>query len=216
LTVVLAATIVALIIGIPLGLIAGMRAGSAWDSGSRTVASIGIAIPNFWLAVILVSLLAVHWRIFPPSGFTPIQTSFTTWARDVTLPALALGFLLAASIARQLRRALVDTLQENYVRTAWAKGGTVRTVVGRHALKNAAMPVITVVGVQIGYLLGGAVIIENIFSIPGLGTYMQTGIVGHDLPVVQAVALVFVIFQMSMSLLVDISYGFLNPKVRVG
>ena len=114
-----------------------------------------------------------------------------------------------------MRASLIDTLDTPYIRTAWAKGGTRRTVLFRHGLKNAAMPVVTVFGIQIGYLLGGAVIIEQIFALPGLGPYMLSGITDHDLPVVQGVAVVFVLFQMAMSLLVDISYGYLNPKVRV-
>ncbi|HLG67130.1 MAG TPA: ABC transporter permease [Acidimicrobiales bacterium] len=215
LSLVLAAAVVAIVIGVPLGLVAGTSPGSLRDSSSRVVSSLGIAVPSFWLAVILVSLFAVKWKIFPPTGFTPIQKSFTSWLRDVTLPALSLGFLVSASLARQLRGALIDVLDANYIRTAWAKGASRRVVVLRHALKNAAIPAVTVFGVQVGYLLGGAVIIEQIFSIPGIGTYMLNGITSHDLPVVQGVALVFVVFQMAMSLLVDLSYGYLNPKVRV-
>ena len=131
------------------------------------------------------------------------------------MPALTLGLLVGATLARQFRAALIDALDTPYVRTAWAKGGTRRSVLLRHGLKNAAMPVITVFGIQIGYLLGGAVIVEQIFSIPGLGSYMLSGITDHDLPIVQGVTLVFVLFQMATSLAVDISYGFLNPKVRV-
>jgi len=122
---------------------------------------------------------------------------------------------VGATLARQLRASLIDALDTPYVRTAWAKGGTRRSVLLRHALKNASMPVVTIFGLQIGYLLGGALIVEQIFAIPGLGTYMLSGITDHDLPVVQGVAIVFVLFQMAMSLLVDISYGYLNPKVRV-
>ncbi len=212
---VVASAIVALVVGIPLGILSGVRPNGTLDAGARTFSTLGLAIPSFWLGVILVSIFAVHWKIFPPTGYTAITASFTGWLKDITLPALTLGLLVGATLARQLRAALIDALDTPYVRTAWAKGGTRRSVLLRHGLKNAAMPVITVFGIQIGYLLGGAVIVEQIFSIPGLGSYMLSGITDHDLPIVQGVTLVFVLFQMATSLAVDISYGFLNPKVRV-
>jgi len=212
---VLASAVVALVVGIPLGIISGVRPGGSLDTGARTFSTLGLAVPSFWLAVILVSIFAVHWRIFPPTGYTDLTASFSGWLKDIVLPAVTLGLLLGASIARQLRAALIDTLETPYVRTAWAKGGTRRSVLLRHGLKNASMPVITVLGIQIGYLLGGDVIVEQIFSIPGLGSYMLNGIADKDLPVVQGVTLVFVLVQLFMSLTVDISYGYLNPKVRV-
>jgi peptide/nickel transport system permease protein len=212
---VVASAIVALIVGIPLGILSGVRPGGSLDAGARSFSTLGLAVPSFWLAIILVSVLAVHWRIFPSTGYTSITASFTGWLKDIILPAVTLGVGVGATVARQLRASLIDVLDSPYVRTAWAKGGTRRAVLLRHALKNASMPVVTIFGVQIGYLLGGAVIVEQIFSIPGLGTYMLSGIVDKDLPVVQGVAIIFVLFQMAMSLLVDISYGYLNPKVRV-
>ena len=215
LSLVVAAAVVAVVVGVPLGVVSALRPGGRVDGSARVVSSASMAIPNFWLAVILVSLLSIHWKVFPPTGFTRISSSLGGWIHTVTLPAVALGVGLAASLARQLRQALIEVLDSNYVRTAWAKGAGPVRVVGVHALQNAAVPAVTVLGVQIGYLLGGAVIIEQIFSIPGLGTYMLQGITNHDLPVVQGVAMVFVVFQMALSLLVDISYLYLNPKVRV-
>jgi peptide/nickel transport system permease protein len=212
---VVASAIVALVVGIPVGLVSGIRPQGPVDGGARAFTTLGLAIPSFWLAVLLVSIFAVHWKIFPPTGYVPISSSFTGWLKDITLPAVTLGVLVGVTIARQLRASLIDALDTPYIRTAWAKGGTRRSVLFKHGLKNAAMPVVTVFGIQIGYLLGGAVIIEQIFAMPGLGPYMLSGITDHDLPVVQGVALVFVLFQMAMSLLVDISYGYLNPKVRV-
>jgi len=211
---VVASAIVSLIVGIPLGILSGVRPGGTVDGGARTFSTLGLAVPSFWLAIVLVSIFAVHWKIFPPTGYTSITSSFSGWLTDITLPAVTLGLLVGATLARQLRASLIDVLDTPYVRTAWAKGGTRRSVLG-HALKNASMPVVTIFGIQIGYLLGGAVIVEQIFALPGLGPYMLSGITDHDLPVVQGVAIVFVLFQMTMSLLVDISYGYLNPKVRV-
>lgn len=215
LTLTLAAAVVAIVIAIPLGVIPGMWPGGKLDSGSRLLSSAGLAVPNFWLAVMLVSVCAVQWKLLPPTGYILPTESFTGWLRTVTLPAIALGVVVAANLARQLRRALIDVLDSNYIRTAWAKGAGTGRVVAVHALKNAAIPAITVFGMQLGNLLGGAIIIESIFSIPGLGAYMLQGISAKDMPVVQSVVLVFVVFQMLMSLLVDISYGYLNPKVRV-
>jgi len=212
---VVASAFFALVIGVPLGIVSGVWPGSVADSVSRGVASLGLAIPGFWLAVVLVSFFAVDWGLLPSSGYVAITNSPIAWLDHIALPALALGLFVAAAIARQLRGALVDALDSPYIRTAWAKGAGRSAVVLRHALKNAAMPAITVLGVQIGQLLGGAVIIEVIFSLPGLGTYLFTGLINKDIPVVQGVVLVFVLGQVLMSLLVDISYGFLNPKVRV-
>ena len=210
-----AATVVAIVIGIPLGVVSGLWPGRAIDGAVRTAASAGIAIPSFWLAVMMVSLFAVQLGWLPPTGYVPLTESPLRWLQGIAMPAFALGVAVAASLARQLRRALIDVMESNYIRTAWAKGADTKRVVVRHAFKNAAVPAVTILGVQVGYLLGGTVIIEQIFAIPGLGRYMIEGIYGSDLPVVQGVVLVFVIFQVGMSLLVDISYGFLNPKVRV-
>jgi peptide/nickel transport system permease protein len=133
----------------------------------------------------------------------------------VLLPAVTLGGVLGSVMIRQLRAAMIDVLDSNYVRAAWARGGTPKRVVMQHALKNAAMPAVTVFGLQIAGLLGGAVIVEQIFSIPGIGPYILTGIVGRDVPVVQAVTLLFVVCQTVVSMGIDISYGLLNPKIRV-
>ena len=188
LSLVAAASLAALVIGVPLGVASGLRPNSVVDSGARVASSVGVAVPNFWLALILVSAFAVQVKIFPPSGFTKPSVSFAEWACEITLPALALGVAVAAALARQLRGSIVEVMDAAYVRTAWAKGLTLPRVMSRHVVKNAAMPAITILGLQIGYLLGGAVIIEQIFSIPGLGTYMLQGITDHDLPVVQGVA----------------------------
>lgn len=215
LSLVLAAAIVALVIGVPLGIYSGLRAGRASAAIARMLSSLGVALPNFWIAVILVSVFSVHWHIFPPTGYTALSTSFVGWLKSIALPAVALGVTVAATIARQLRAALIEVLGSPYVRTAWAKGCSARQVILSHALKNAALPAVTVLGLQIGALLGGSVVIEQIFSIPGIGTYLFTGISNHDLPVVQGVALTFVVVQVLVSLAVDVCYLYLNPKVRV-
>lgn len=214
-SIVLSGIFVALLIGLPAGVIAGMRPGSKLDRALTMGATAGIAIPNFFLAMILISVFAISLQWFPALGFTRITDDPIEWLKSVTLPAIGLGVAVAASMARQLRAALADTMGSNFVRTCWAKGGSTFNVVGKHALKSAAIPAITVLGLQVGALLGGAVLVERIFSIPGLGTYVLRGVSSQDLPVVQGVAITFVFVNMLMSLLVDISYGILNPKVRV-
>jgi len=212
---IVAGMFVTLLIGVPLGLISGMRAGSRVDKSGRLYASVGVAVPDFVIAIVLVVLFAVQWRLLPPSGYVRFTDSPTEWLRYMALPAVALGIASGAVLSRQLRASLVDTMESNYVRAAWARGGRARTVVGKHALKNAAMPVVTVLGLQLGFLVGGTVLLEQIFSIPGMGSYFLRGIDGFDLPVIQGVTIVFVVFMILMSLAVDIAYGFLNPKVRV-
>ena len=211
----LAGTFVALIVGVPLGLVSGMRAGSRADSATRVYTSLGLAIPEFVLAILLVFLVAVQWRLLPTAGYRKFSESPSEWLRFITLPALSLGLVNGAIISRQLRASLVDTMDSNYVRAAWARGGTKRTVVGKHAFKNAAMPVVTLLGTQVGFLIGGTVILEQIFAIPGMGNYLLRAISTQDVQALLGATIVFVIFGLFVSLLVDIAYGFLNPKVRV-
>jgi len=130
---VVASAIIALVVGVPLGIVSGVRPGGSLDSGARSFSTLGLAVPSFWLAILLVSVFAVHWRIFPSTGYTAISASFTGWLKDVILPAITLGVGVGATLARQLRASLIDALDTPYVRTAWAKGGTRRSVLLRHA-----------------------------------------------------------------------------------
>jgi peptide/nickel transport system permease protein len=212
---VLAALVVGLMLGVPLGVVSALRPGRAVDGAARAGTSVALAIPNYWLAIELVVLFAVTWKLLPPSGYVKFTDDPVEWLRHIALPAVALGVWSAASLARQLRASLIDALDSRYVRTAWAKGSGTSRVVLKHAMKNAAIPVVTVLGLQIGFLLGGTVIIEQIFSIPGLGPYFIRGVTALDVPVIQGVAIVFVLFTVVLSLLVDISYGILDPRVRV-
>jgi peptide/nickel transport system permease protein len=211
----LAALVVGLLIGIPVGVFSALRPGRPVDKASRVGTSLAIAIPNYWLAIELVVLFAVTWKWLPPSGYVKFTEDPWGWLEHIVLPAIALGVWSAASLARQLRASLIDALDTRYVRTAWAKGASTRRVVLKHAMKNAAIPVVTVLGLQIGFLLGGTVIIEQIFSIPGMGPYFIRAVTSFDVPVIQGVAIVFVLITVALSLLVDISYGLLDPRVRV-
>jgi peptide/nickel transport system permease protein len=207
--------LVGLLIGTPVGIISGLRPRGASDQAGRVGASLALAIPSFLLGPVLVIIFAVNHNWLPASGYTHFGEDIGDWFQHLVLPCFALGLASAAALARQLRSELIDVLETSYVRTAWAKGGKARLVVVKHALKNAAIPAVTIVGLQVGFLLGGTVIVERIFAIPGMGGYLVTGANSNDLPVVQGVVMVFVVAQLALSLLVDISYGLLNPKVRV-
>jgi len=205
---------VAIVIGIPLGILAGMRPGGTIDRLGVTGTSFGLAIPNFVLAFFLIQVFALSLDWFPAQGYTKFSESPTAWLETIILPAISLGVIAAASVARQTRAALIDVLQSNYVRTAFAVGtGTRRTVV-KYAFKNASIPTVTVLGLQLAGLIGGVVIIEQVFVIPGLGTYMLRALTLPDVPVIQAVTITFVIIYVTLNLIVDISYGYLNPRVR--
>jgi peptide/nickel transport system permease protein len=212
---VLAAALVALLIGVALGVLSGIRPGHLVDNTCRLLSGVGLAIPNFVAAIVLVVLFAVNRKWFPILGYVPFTDSPLEWGRHMLLPAFTLGIAVAAVLIRQLRAAMIDVLDSNYVRAAWARGGSPTRIFAKHALKNAAMPAVTVFGIAVAALLGGTVIIEQIFSIPGLGPYILAAIINHDVPVVLAVTLTFVVTQLVIMLLVDLTYGFLNPKVRV-
>ena len=209
------AVLVALSIGVPAGILGGVRPGSLADRLGVLAASIGIAVPSFWLAMILIAFLAVELGWLPAIGYRGFGQSPIDWLRHVVMPALALGTAASAAMARQLRAALVDVLGTNYVRTAWAKGAGSGRVLAKHALKNAALPAITILGLQFSSLLGGTVIIEQIFGIPGLGSYSLRAIIANDLPVIQAVTIVFVLVHVLFNLLVDLAYGLLDPRIRL-
>ena len=211
----LSAMTVGILIGLPLGILAGTRPGSARDKLGTGVASLGIAIPNFFLGMLLIIVFAINLSWFPALGWVKFQDDPREWLEHVVLPAVALGVWAAASLARQVRSSLIDTLDTNYVRTAWAKGSRSSRVVGKHGLKNSAIPAVTVLGLQLSTLLGGTVVIERLFSIPGMGTYLLAAINNNDIPVIQGVTLMFVLIFVVVNLIVDISYGYFNPRVRV-
>jgi len=212
---ILAALIFALVIAVPLGILGGLRPNGVMDRIGRVYASLAISIPSYVVATLLVSYAAVEWDLAPPLGYTKFTQSPTEWRQFITLPAISLGLAISAAITRQLRAALVDELDTNHIRTGWAIGGAPPRVVGRHGLKNASLPAITIVGIQITALVGGTVIIEQIFSIPGIGTYLLGSIVSGDIPAIQGCVLVLSVIAIAMSLIVDILYALLNPKIRV-
>jgi peptide/nickel transport system permease protein len=210
------ALVVALLLGVPAGIAAGTRPGSLLDRLTTLGTSTAIAVPDFWLGIVLVIVFAVKLHSLPAIGYVGLTQSPVEWATHLYLPWLALGIGGAAPIARQLRGALIDVLARDYIRTASAKGLPAYRIVLKHALKNAAIAPVTVIGIQFAYLLGGTVIIEYIFSIPGMGLYFFNALSGKDLPVIQGVTLVVALTFVMLNLAVDVLYAYLNPKVRLG
>jgi peptide/nickel transport system permease protein len=210
------ALVVILLLGIPAGIAAGTRPGRLVDRLVTVGTSTAIAVPDFWLGIMLVIVFAVKLHWLPPIGYVPLTRSPVSWATHLYLPWLALGIGGAAPVARQLRGSLIDVLDQDYIRTGAAMGLPRWVIVGKHALKNAAIAPITIIGIQFAYLLGGTVILEYIFSIPGLGLYFFDALNGKDLPVIQGVTLVVALTFVLLNLAVDVLYAYINPKVRLG
>jgi peptide/nickel transport system permease protein len=213
--VVVGSVLFALIVSVPAGIAAAVRQRRFVDKAIITGVSIGMSVPTFWLALILVAVFSVQLRWLPAIGYVHFTDSPLGWARHLLLPWISIGVVMAASLTRQLRAGLCDVLGTDYVRTARSKGLRPSRVVGKHALKNAAMPAITVLGLQIGYLFGGAVIVEQIFAIPGIGSLMIDAVINKDIPVVQGGVMVMALLVLATNFLVDVVYGYVNPKVRV-
>ncbi len=206
--------VIAILIAVPAGIIAAVRRGSWVDSAATVGASLGLAMPNFWLGAVLALIFALRLGWLPATGYIPFGENPVDWLRHLLLPAVTLGAAAAAETTRQLRSSLSDVLAQDYIRTARAAGIRSRVVVLKHALKNATMPVITVMGFQVAFLLGGSVIVEQLFALPGLGGLAIRAVLDRDLPVIQGVVLFTTILVVTINLGVDLLYGWLNPKVR--
>lgn len=210
----LASFLVSLVIALPTGILAAYRRNSILDRVMTVFALGGVAMPSFWLGILLILVFAVQVHWFPPSGWVSLAQDPSQWLRHLVLPALALGVVQAAVVMRQTRSSLLEVLNEDYVQTARAKGLTERRVVILHGLRNAMLPVVTVAGLQVSRLLGGAVVIETVFALPGFGRYGVDAIFIRDYPVVQAVVLVTAVIVVLTNLLTDLLYGVLDPRIR--
>ncbi len=210
----LLAMMVALAIGIPTGVLAAVRKGGAIDAAANLVALVGISIPNFWLGIVLILLVSVRWGLLPASGYTtPLEDPLRN-LQTMIMPAFVLGTGIAAVMMRHTRSAMLTVLRQDYVRTARAAGLPERRVILRHALKNAALPVVTLGTLELGTLLSGAVLTEQVFTIPGFGKLVVDAVFTRDYPVVQGVVLCAGIGFLLMSLLADLLYIVLNPRLR--
>lgn len=206
--------ILAVVIAVPIGLLAGSRPNTPFDYLGTLFAVLGAAIPNFWLALVLILIFAVELGWFPALGFTSFRDDPVENLRGMILPAAAIGVAQAAILARQTRAAMVEVLQQDYVRTARAKGLRERTVIVRHGFRNAVIPVVTVLGLQVSNVIGGAIIIESVFSLPGVGKLLIDSIFNRELVTVQALALMLAVSVALSNLLVDVSYAYLDPRIR--
>ncbi|PHN51775.1 ABC transporter permease [Pseudomonas syringae] len=208
------ALMIALLIGIPTGIISAVRKGSAVDYGANVVALSGISIPHFWLGILLIMVFAVKLQWLPASGFVPMGEDFGQNLKTLILPAFVLGAGLSGILMRHTRSAMLEVLRADYVRTARAKGLFPRTVILKHALRNALMPIITLTTLLFGELLGGAVLTEQVFSIPGFGKMIVDAVFNRDYAVVQGVVLCVAIGFLMLNLLADVLYRLINPRLR--
>ena len=208
------AMVIGLVIAVPIGVLSATRQDKPADYIGRVVAVSGLSIPDFWLGTLVITFAAiwVHW--IPPIGYVSIWESPSRNLQQFLLPAAVLGFRLSAATMRMTRSTVLETLREDYVRTAWAKGLAGRIVVYKHALKNALIPTVTVMGLQVGFLIGGAIVVETLFAMPGLGTYGIDAIIARDYQQVQGFALITALAFVVINLIVDLTYTFLDPRIR--
>jgi peptide/nickel transport system permease protein len=208
------ALVISLLIAVPTAIISALRRGTWLDRVATIGSSLGIALPSFWLGLMFVLIFSLTLGWLPATGYVELAEDPGAWLAHIFLPALTLGIAAAAESARQLRGSIIGVLQQDYVRTARAKGMRARMVIGKHVMKNAAVPLVTVLGLQITAMLGGAVLVEQIFGVPGLGQVAINAVTTRDIPVIQGIVLVAVVVAVVSNLLVDLTYGYLNPKVR--
>jgi peptide/nickel transport system permease protein len=209
------AMIFATAVSIPLGIYAARHRNRSGDTAVMVFTQAGLAIPEFWLGILLILVFSVQWRFFPAGGFPGWTEDFWGSLTSLALPAFALGSIRAAILTRVTRSSMLEILKEEYVRTARAKGLTERTVIYVHALKNALIPVLTILGLQLGQLLAGAIIIENVYSLPGLGRLVFQAIGQRDLPVVREIVLFMAAAVVIVNFIVDVSYAFIDPRIRL-
>ncbi|SHL08141.1 peptide/nickel transport system permease protein [Pseudonocardia thermophila] len=211
---VLVTAVLMVVIGLVLGITAAVNHGRAADRIVVALCSVLVATPSFWLALLLVVFFAVDYAIFPAIGFVPLTEDPARWLYHLVLPGLALSARPSAELTLQLRAALTEVLQRDFVTAASARGLTRAQIVGKHALKNAAVPAVTVLGFRLAEIIGGAVVIETVFSLPGLGPLMVQSVLGGDVPVILGIVVLTMLWVALFNLLTDLSYLYLNPKAR--
>jgi len=212
----LVSLVISLAIGLPAGVLAASRRNTSVDFASTGLALAGVSLPSFFLGILLILVFALWLRWVPPSGYTPLIQDPGMNIKQMFMPAVALGAALAGIVARLMRSSLLDVLETEYMRTARAKGLSQQASVLRHGLKNALLPVVTVVGLQVGALLGGAILIETIFALPGIGRLAVDSIFSRDFPIVQGVVLFLALVRVISNLIADLLYAQLDPRIAGG
>jgi len=208
------AFVIATIIGIPAGVLCAVRRGGWLDTLVTTLANMGITVPVFWLGIILIYVFALYFKLLPVMGYTSPFSDFWMNTKQLIMPVFCLAVGPLAGNARQARSSMLEVIGKDYIRTAWSKGLRERRIIIKHALKNGLLPVVTLSGMGVGSILGGAVLIEQVFNIPGMGRLAVTSVMNQDYPYVQAITLIMAAGIVFSNLLVDISYGWLDPRVH--
>jgi len=206
--------IFAIVLSIPFGVYSSLHRNRIGDYGIMVFSQVGLAVPAFWAGILLILLFAVTLHWFPAGGFQPWQVDPIRALKSLFLPALSLGWVRAAVLTRMTRSSMLEVLGEDYIRTAWSKGLPKRWVVYKHAFRNAIIPVMTIVGLQAGDLLAGAIIVENVFHLPGVGRLVFEAIGQRDLPVIQGVVLLIAMMIVVINFVMDIAYRYLDPRIR--
>ncbi len=211
----LMALVFSVLIALPVGILAAIRQDTAADFLARSAAILGLSVPGYWVATLVIVLPAIWWGWAPPVRFTPFRDDPVAHVIQFAVPAAILGIASAAALTRLTRTALLEVLRQDYVRTAWAKGLAERAIVLRHGLKNALIPVLTIVGIQMAQIFGGTVIFETIFGLPGMGRFLFEAITQRDYPVIQGINLLIVSIVITLNLVVDILYAVVDPRIRL-
>ncbi len=209
-----ASLIIALLIALPLGIIAAVRQGSAADYAATFFSQVGISIPDFWMGIMLILLFPLTLGLLPPSGYVPLTENPLGWVRHLVLPAITLGVISGGILTRFVRSSTLESLGQDYTRTAKAKGLNRRTVIFRHVLRNSLISVVTIAGLQLAFLLSGVIIVEVVFALPGLGLLSLDAVQARDYPVLQGAVLLFAFFFLVINLLVDLLYAFIDPRIK--
>ena len=210
------ATIVSVLLGVPAGVMSAVRQDTGFDYALRVVSLAGLSMPSFWLGMVIILTLVAWLGWIPPLTYVSPRENFWLHSVQFLLPALAVGYRSSALIMRITRSAMLEVLREDYIRTAWAKGQAGRAVVWRHALKNAILPVVTVIGIEFAFLIGGLIVTETVFNLPGVARFLVQAILWRDYPIVQNLVMLIAIVVILSNLLVDMLYGVLDPRVRYG
>lgn len=205
----------AVLLAVPLGVLAAIRQHSALDYGVLVFAQAGLALPSFWIGILLILLFALSWRLLPSGGYVPWGESPLETLRTLAMPVLALGLPVAGVLARLVRASMLEELARDHIRTARAKGLSEAQVIVRHALRNALIPTVTILGLQLGFLLGGSIIIEQVFALPGLGRLVLFAINNRDLPLIQGLVLFIAALVVVINFLVDMAYTWLDPRISL-
>ncbi|HEY6434780.1 MAG TPA: ABC transporter permease [Acetobacteraceae bacterium] len=205
----------ATVMGIAAGILAAMRHNTWADQSVMILALLGLSVPDFWLGLMLIFGLAVYLGWFPAGGFVPITTNFSGWWHSMAMPAFTLAAVQIGFIARMTRSAMLEVLNQDFIRTAESKGLPWSFIVARHGLPNALVPILTVIGIVTGGLLGGAVVVEQVFSLPGVGRLIVDAVLSRDFPVIQGALLFVAVIYLLVNLIVDLLYAFADPRVRL-